>query len=268
MAPPPGRHRRPAQRRRPLPAVAGSATVVVALVGSLTMSTAGAATGANDPASALQAPSRPSMVASESAGLTDPLAGLTSATRSLSSAAQTASADGHAKIRAAEKKQQAAERKRQQELKRKQAAERAAREQRERQRLASMYTKPLDGYRVATQYGTRGWVWSRGYHTGLDLTASYGTPIKAVHSGQVTFAGWDGAYGYKVEITHPDGTQTWYAHMSSIAVGGGAVTTGQVIGYVGSTGNSYGNHLHLEVHTAGGGELNPYSWLQEKGITL
>lgn len=255
-----GKHRRPRQRRRHLPAAAGTATLTVAVIGSLTMSTAGAANGPADPASALQAPSRPAAQSTVNAA-PDPFAGITVATESLTKAATQASVAGHEQVRAAEIA-------RQKEIERKKAAEKAAREAEERARLAAMYTRPMDAYRVATQYGTRGWLWARGYHTGLDLVAGYGTPIKAVHSGTVTFAGWDGAYGYKVEITHADGTQTWYAHMSSIAVGGGGVTTGQVIGYVGSTGNSYGNHLHLEVHAPGGGELNPYTWLQQKGITL
>lgn len=238
--------------------------MTVAVIGSLTMSTAGATGALTDTTSALQAPSRPSVEVASAVGPADPFAGITSATQSLTQATEQASVAGHQQIRQAEKAQKAAERER----KRKVAAQRAAREAEERARLAAMYTKPMDAYTVATQYGTRGWVWSRGYHTGLDLLASYGTPIKAVHSGEVTFSGWEGAYGNKIEITHPDGTQTWYAHMSSTAVGLGPVSTGQVIGYVGSTGNSYGNHLHLEAHDAGGGELNPYTWLQQKGITL
>jgi len=261
-----GKHRRRRQRRRHLPVAAGTATVAAAVIGSLTMSTAGASIGAEQTVSALTAPSRPSTTSTQDT--VGPLAGIANATQSLTKVAKQASTASHKKVRAAEKQAKAAEAKRQRELQRKRAAQRAAREAVRRERLASMYTKPLDAYRVATAYGTRGWVWSRGYHTGLDLTASYGTPIKTVHSGRVTFAGWDGAYGNKVEVTHPDGTQTWYAHMSSIAVSGGAVTTGQVIGYVGSTGNSYGNHLHLEVHTGGGAELNPYTWLQQKGISL
>lgn len=259
-----GKHRRPRQRRRHLPVAAGGATLTVAVIGSLTMSTAGATSGPADVISTLQAPARPAVESAGAASAANPFAGITGATASLTRAAEQASTAGHEQIRAEQKKQRA----RKQELQRKRAAERAARQAAERARIASMYTRPMDAYQVATQYGTRGWVWSRGYHTGLDLLASYGTPIKAVHSGEVTFAGWEGAYGYKVEITHPDGTQTWYAHMSSIAVGGGPVTTGQVIGYVGSTGNSYGNHLHLEVHAPGGGELNPYTWLQGKGVTL
>jgi murein DD-endopeptidase MepM/ murein hydrolase activator NlpD len=261
-----GRHRRSRQRRHHLPVAAGTATVAAAVIGSLTMSTAGASIGSDQSVSALTAPSRPSAATMQ--GSVDPLASITTATQSLTQAAAEASSAGHEKVRAAQKKAKAAEAKRLKELQRKRAAERAARDAERRERLASMYTKPLDAYQVATAYGTRGWVWSRGYHTGLDLTASYGTPIKAVHSGQVTFVGWEGAYGNKVEITHPDGTQTWYAHMSATAVSGGAVTTGQVIGYVGSTGNSYGNHLHLEVHSGGGAELDPYTWLQERGISL
>jgi murein DD-endopeptidase MepM/ murein hydrolase activator NlpD len=259
-----GKHCRPRQRRRHLPVAAGSATLTVAVIGSLTMSSAGAAGALTDTTSALQAPSRPSVETAAALGPADPFARITSATQSLTRATEQASTAGHREIRQAEKKHKAAERER----KRQVAAQRAAREADERARLAAMYTKPMDAYTVATQYGTRGSVWSRGYHTGLDLLSSYGTPIKAVHSGEVTFSGWDGAYGNKIEITHPDGTQTWYAHMSSTAVGLGPVSTGQVIGYVGSTGNSYGNHLHLEARDAGGGELNPYTWLQQKGITL
>jgi murein DD-endopeptidase MepM/ murein hydrolase activator NlpD len=237
--------------------VAGTATVAVALAGSLSMSTAGASIGISGTTTALQAPARPMATSVPSDDAVDPFTDITAATESLTLAVEQASTATHQKIRADEVEQE-----------RKQAAERAAREAEERARLAAMYTKPLDGYQVSAQYGVRGWMWARGYHTGLDLTASYGSPVKAVHSGTVTYAGWDGAYGNKIEITHSDGTQTWYAHMSGLAVSGGQVTTGQVIGYVGSTGNSYGNHLHLEAHAPGGGELNPYTWLQSKGVTL
>lgn len=253
-----GRHRRP-RRGLSLPATAGAAAVTVALAGSLTMATAGAAESASTSALAIDSPARPTAASqSVDASVFDSLA---SASDTLATVTEKASSSTHDTIRAAEVKK-----KKQRE--RRLAEQRAAREAAERERLASMYTKPLGSYRVSAQYGVRGWAWSRGYHTGLDLTAAYGTEVKAVHSGTVTFAGWDGAYGYKVEITHPDGTQTWYAHMSGLAVSGGSVSTGQTIGYVGSTGNSYGNHLHLEVHAPGGGELNPYTWLQGKGVTL
>jgi murein DD-endopeptidase MepM/ murein hydrolase activator NlpD len=261
-----GKHRQVRQRHLPLPAVAGTATIAIALVGSLTVGTAGATVSPGDATRALDAPTRPA--ATEQLVSADPFADILTATDALTSATEQAATSSHETIRAAEIKAKKAALKREREQERRLAAQRAARQAEERARLASMYTKPLEGYRVSTQYGVAGYVWSRGYHTGLDLTASYGTPVKAIHSGQVTFAGWDGAYGYKVEITHPDGTQTWYAHMSSLAVSGGTVTTGQVIGSVGSTGNSYGNHLHLEVHGPDGSELNPYSWLQGKGISL
>lgn len=254
----PGKHRRPRRSRSHLPVAAGGATVAAAVVGALTISTAGASLGQTD-ITALQAPARPAAIAAPST-TADAFASLTSATSSLTTAIEQAAEVSHAQVRSAEKKAAKA--------KRAAAAERAAREADERAALASMYTKPLGSYQVATRYGVRGWAWSRGYHTGLDLTSGYGTPVKAVHSGKVTFSGWDGAYGYKVEITHPDGTETWYAHMSSLAVSGGKVTTGQVIGNVGSTGNSSGNHLHLEVHAPGGGELDPYAWLQERGVSL
>jgi murein DD-endopeptidase MepM/ murein hydrolase activator NlpD len=256
-----GRHRR-TRRNLPLPAAAGAAAVTVAMVGSAGLGTAGAsetvaASLASTTTVALDAPARPALGSAEAS---DAFAGISAASDALAAEAEKASVDTHTSIREDEKKAE-------KERKRKEAEERAAREAAERERLARMFTKPLDSYQVSAQYGVRGWMWARGYHTGIDLTAAYGSPVKAVHSGTVTFAGWDGAYGYKVEITHPDGTQTWYAHMSSIAVSSGQVTTGQTIGHVGSTGNSYGNHLHLEVHSPSG-ELNPYTWLQGKGVTL
>lgn len=80
-----------------------------------------------------------------------------------------------------------------------------------------------------------------------------GTPIYAAASGKVIFAnyGWNGAYGNLIIITHPNGTQTFYAHQSKFAVSqGDNVTQGQIIGYVGNTGRSTGPHLHFEVRGA------------------
>jgi murein DD-endopeptidase MepM/ murein hydrolase activator NlpD len=95
-----------------------------------------------------------------------------------------------------------------------------------------------------------GWRWGS-FHRGIDIGASSGTEIKAADSGVVTFAGWNGGYGNLVKVDHGS-TQTWYAHMSKMAVKtGDKVEKGAVIGYVGSTGISTGPHLHFEVHVEG-----------------
>jgi murein DD-endopeptidase MepM/ murein hydrolase activator NlpD len=89
-------------------------------------------------------------------------------------------------------------------------------------------------------------------HQGTDYGAAYGTPIRAVTDGIVSFAGWHGGHGKMVQLKHSSGLGTGYAHMSSIAVAPGArVSQGQVIGYVGSTGLSTGPHLHFEVYRGG-----------------
>ena len=89
-------------------------------------------------------------------------------------------------------------------------------------------------------------------HTGTDIAAPYGTPIKAVKSGVVTISEYGSSYGNYVVISHGDGTTSLYAHMSSRAASAGdVVSQGDVIGYVGSTGNSTGNHLHLEIRVNG-----------------
>ena len=92
----------------------------------------------------------------------------------------------------------------------------------------------------------------RGFHAGLDMASPSGTPIKACRSGQVVIASGQGGYGNTVVIDHGGGMATLYGHQSSIAVSvGQQVVVGQVIGYVGSTGNSTGPHLHFEVRIAG-----------------
>ena len=110
---------------------------------------------------------------------------------------------------------------------------------------------------ITSRFGSR----SSGYHTGLDIATSTGTPIHAAASGTVIQAGSQGSYGYLVIIDHGNGVQTYYAHCSKIYVSvGDTVETGDVISAVGSTGNSTGPHLHLEVRV--NGEIkNPQNYL-------
>ncbi|MEG8276101.1 M23 family metallopeptidase [Streptomyces sp. AHA2] len=167
-----------------------------------------------------------------------------------------AQAEKEAKAKAAEEKRKAEE-----------AAEKKA----EAERLAALakqYTLPTSSYTITSSFGQAGAYWSSGYHTGLDFAAPTGTPIKAVHSGTITEAGWNGSYGYKTVLTLDDGTEIWYAHQSSIGVSvGQKVSTGDVIGRVGATGNVTGAHLHLEVHSAGSaGGIDPMAWLRGKGL--
>ena len=89
-------------------------------------------------------------------------------------------------------------------------------------------------------------------HTGTDIACAEGTPILAAADGIVTVANgldsWGGSYGYYIQIDHGGGLETLYARCLSICVTTGQqVQAGQVIGYVGSTGRSTGNHLHLEI---------------------
>lgn len=122
----------------------------------------------------------------------------------------------------------------------------------------SSYAFPLKSYSyVSSEYGSR---WGT-THTGIDLAAPAGTHIYSWRSGTVTFAGWSGGYGNFIIVDHGDGFVTRYAHCSKIAVTKGqTVSQGQVIGYVGTTGNSTGNHLHFEVKV-NGNFVNPRNYL-------
>jgi len=100
-----------------------------------------------------------------------------------------------------------------------------------------------------------------GAHTGTDIACPQGTPIKAVASGTVTFAGWSGSYGNLIKVSHGNGVETWYAHCTELyGTVGQEVNAGDAIATVGSTGNSTGNHLHLEVRL-NGKALNPQNYL-------
>lgn len=114
--------------------------------------------------------------------------------------------------------------------------------------LIGYYLRPVPGPKTQGIHG----------NNGVDLGDPVGTPVVAAAPGQVIIArssGWNGGYGEMIVITHPNGTQTLYGHLSRVDVSVGTyVTTGQVIGAVGNTGRSTGPHLHFEVR----GAKNPF----------
>lgn len=102
---------------------------------------------------------------------------------------------------------------------------------------------PVQGF-VTSGFGPR---WGR-MHTGIDIAAPGGTPIGAARAGEVLYTGWLGGYGNLVVLDHGDSVVTLYAHQSRIGVAEGQeVAHGQVVGYIGTTGHSTGNHLHFEI---------------------
>ena len=113
--------------------------------------------------------------------------------------------------------------------------------------LTNNFIKPVSGT-ITSRFGRR----SGGTHTGLDIANSTGTPIKAAATGTVIYSGYKGSYGRLIIIAHTDSIQTYYAHCSRLyATAGQTVSQGEVIAAVGSTGNSTGPHLHLEVRVNG-----------------
>lgn len=107
-----------------------------------------------------------------------------------------------------------------------------------------------------------GWRWGR-MHQGIDIAGPIGTPIFAAASGEVIYAGWNSSgFGNLVEIQHPDGSITVYAHNNRIIVRRGqTVEKGQQIAEMGSTGFSTGPHLHFEIHPFRKGPVNPLAYL-------
>ena len=109
---------------------------------------------------------------------------------------------------------------------------------------------PVTG-RITSRYGERSSL-RRSTHTGLDIACTTGTDIKVVSNGTVTFSGKKGSYGNLIIVDHGNGVETWYGHCSKLyAKVGDAITAGDVIAAVGSTGNSTGPHLHFEIRING-----------------
>jgi murein DD-endopeptidase MepM/ murein hydrolase activator NlpD len=116
------------------------------------------------------------------------------------------------------------------------------------------YTLPAQG-EFTSGYGMR---WGR-LHKGIDIAAPIGTPIVAAAAGKVLTAGWaEDGFGNKVEIQHPDGSISLYAHTSRVLTRVGAVVhQGQLIAEMGSTGSSTGPHLHFQIHPGGKDAIDP-----------
>ena len=118
---------------------------------------------------------------------------------------------------------------------------------------------PVNGI-ITSRYGVSSNI-RKSTHTGLDIAAPSGTAIKVVSDGTVTFASYNGSYGNLVKVDHGNGIETWYAHTSKMYVSvGQKVSAGDVIAAVGSTGNSTGAHLHLEIRI-NGQHVNPQNYL-------
>jgi murein DD-endopeptidase MepM/ murein hydrolase activator NlpD len=158
-------------------------------------------------------------------------------------------------------------------VRREQRAERIARQERRAEARAAaraaarapQWVLPVAGAGWSASFGEAGSAWSSGYHTGQDFTAPTGTSVHAVSDGTITSATWSDAYGNIIKITHPGGDQSWYAHMTGFERTSGSVSAGDVIGYVGCTGNCYGSHVHFEYHPGGGEAADPLPWLRNNG---
>jgi murein DD-endopeptidase MepM/ murein hydrolase activator NlpD len=149
----------------------------------------------------------------------------------------------------------------------------------EKQRLAEMapkYFLPVQDYMLTAGFGDSGARWVS-LHTGQDFAVPTGTKVVAVTDGTVIEANYAGAFGNRIVIQHPDGSETWYCHLSVIKVRSGKVAAGQIIALSGDTGNSTGPHLHFEYHPPGQADpmngvpgastaVNPIPFLRSHGL--
>jgi murein DD-endopeptidase MepM/ murein hydrolase activator NlpD len=123
---------------------------------------------------------------------------------------------------------------------------------------------PLDEYEFTVAYG----IVAGQRHAGVDLSAAEGQGFRPVHAGRVTFAGWRGDYGNTVIVDHGNGIQTLYGHASTLRVTEGqSVSTDDVLGLVGATGDAHSPRLYLEIHTAGE-TYDPVPLLRSFGVDL
>ncbi|WP_329365661.1 M23 family metallopeptidase [Streptomyces sp. NBC_00669] len=143
----------------------------------------------------------------------------------------------------------------------KKAAEAAAAR---KEALRPKFVLPVKQKGLSAYFGQSGEHWMA-LHTGIDFPVQVGTPVMAVTDGTVRTQ-WNSSYGNMAIVTAPDGTETWYCHLSSTKIRSGTVKAGTVIAYSGNTGNTTGPHLHLEVRPHGGTPIDPLPWLLSHGL--
>ncbi|PBC84493.1 Murein DD-endopeptidase MepM and murein hydrolase activator NlpD, contain LysM domain [Streptomyces sp. 2224.1] len=145
-------------------------------------------------------------------------------------------------------------------LERKRKAEEAARKEAARPK----FVLPVTQHGLSATFGQAGVNWMS-VHTGIDFPVSYGTPVMSATDGTIRTQ-WNSAYGNMAIVTAPDGTETWYCHLSSTKIRSGSVKAGDQIAYSGNSGNSTGPHLHFEVRPGGGAAVDPQPWLRDHGL--
>ncbi|WP_051462964.1 M23 family metallopeptidase [Haloglycomyces albus] len=118
--------------------------------------------------------------------------------------------------------------------------------------------------RISSQFGQR---WGT-MHNGADFAANMGSDVSAIGDGTVTFTGWNGGFGQLVIIDHGNGVTSYYGHNSQLNVSEGqSVSKGETIAAVGSTGDSTGPHIHLEIRI-NGEPTDPLAWLRERDVDV
>ncbi|WNI17353.1 M23 family metallopeptidase [Actinacidiphila sp. ITFR-21] len=145
------------------------------------------------------------------------------------------------------------------------AAKKAAQEAAARKEaLRPKFLLPVKQKGLSAYFGQAGVNWMA-LHTGIDFPVQVGTPVMAATDGTVRTQ-WNSSYGNMAIVTAPDGTETWYCHLSSTKIRSGKVKAGDVIAFSGNTGNTTGPHLHFEVRPNGGAPIDPLPWLLAHGL--
>ncbi|MGI5445089.1 peptidoglycan DD-metalloendopeptidase family protein [Streptomyces sp. CA-243310] len=243
------RRRTPAKRSALL-TVAVPSACVMGVAGVAAASVGGLAGGAEKPAE------EPVTMAAPDPASVKPIA----ANNKLDTQLAALSADaGDFADRASRTQERIDLRERQLEEKKKRAEEAAAKEA-----ARPKFAVPVAQHGLSAGFGQAGGMWMS-VHTGIDFPVSYGTPVMAATDGTVRTQ-FNSAYGNMAILTSPDGTETWYCHLSSTKIRSGKVKAGEVIAYSGNSGNSTGPHLHFEVRPGGGSPIDPQAWLRSHGL--
>ncbi|MFD0409927.1 M23 family metallopeptidase [Kitasatospora sp. NPDC127116] len=123
---------------------------------------------------------------------------------------------------------------------------------------------PVARHGLGEQFGEAGTHWAN-RHTGIDFPVDGGSEVYAVTDGTLRTQ-WNPFYGYMTILKMPDGTEAWYCHLRAYKVRKGPVKQGDVIAFVGTSGNSTGPHLHFEIRPQGSGPIDPLPWFLANGL--